>query len=74
MLVYQLCGEKNGERFLKSAHRFGENAQRFSAATAVLLVCAAVSHAGVAVFAAVSHAGVAVLLVAGAGGGSVKAK
>ena len=35
----------------------------FSAATAVLLVCAAVSHAGVAV-----------LLVAGAGGGSVKAK
>ena len=63
MLVYQLCGEKNGERFLKSAHRFGENAQRFSAATAVLLVCAAVSHAGVAG-----------LLVAGAGGGSVKAK
>lgn len=63
MLVYQLCGEKNGERFLKSAHRFGENAQRFFAATAVLLVCAAVSHAGVAV-----------LLVAGAGGGSVKAK
>ena len=63
MLVYQLCGEKNGERFLKSAHRFGENAQRFSAATAVLQVCAAVSHAGVAV-----------LLVAGAGGGSVKAK
>ena len=68
MLVYQLCGEKNGERFLKSAHRFGENAQRFSAATAVaatavLLVCAAVSHAGVAV-----------LLVAGAGEGSVKAK
>ena len=63
MLVYQLCGEKNGERFLKSAHRFGENAQRFSAATAVLLVCAAVSHAGVVV-----------LLVAGAGGGSVKAK
>ena len=63
MLVYQLCGEKNGERFLKSAHRFGENAQRFSAAIAVLLVCAAVSHAGVAV-----------LLVAGAGEGSVKAK
>ena len=63
MLVYQLCGEKNGERFLKSAHRFGENAQRFSAATAVLLVCAAVSHAEVAV-----------LLVAGAGEGSVKAK
>ena len=63
MLVYQLCGEKNGERFLKSAHRFGENAQRFSAATAVLLVCAAVSHTGTAVF-----------LVAGAGGGSVKAK
>ena len=63
MLVYQLCGEKNGERFLKSAHRFGENAQRFSAATAVLLVCATVSHTGTAV-----------LLVAGAGGGSVKAK
>ena len=63
MLVYQLCREKNGERFLKSAHRFGENAQRFSAATAVLLVCAAVSHTGTAVF-----------LIAGAGGGSVKAK
>ena len=63
MLVYQLCREKNGERFLKSAHCFGENAQRFSAATAVLLVCAAVSHAGVAVF-----------LIAGAGEGSVKAK
>ena len=63
MLVYQLCGAKKGELFLKTAHRFGENAQRFSAATADLLVCAAVSHAGVAV-----------LLVAGAGGGSVKAK
>ena len=49
--------------FAVSAHRFGENAQRFSAATAVLLVCAAVSHAGVAVF-----------LIAGAGEGSVKAK
>ena len=70
MPVYQLYTEKNGERFSENAHRLGENAhrlgenaQRFSAATAVLLVCAAVSHAGVAV-----------LLVAGAGGGSVKAK
>ena len=63
MVVYQLYTKRNGERFVKIAHCFGQNAQRFSAATAVLLVCAAVSHAGVAV-----------LLVAGAGGGSVKAK
>ena len=63
MVVYQLYTKRNGERFVKIAHCFGQNAQRFSAATAVSLVYATVSHTGTAAF-----------LIAGAGEGSVKAK
>ena len=42
MVVYQLYTKRNGERFVKIAHCFGQNAQRFSAATVVSLVCTAV--------------------------------
>ena len=48
MFAHQLYTEKNGERFLKSAHRFLENAYRFSAATAVSRTRVAVLLLGVA--------------------------
>ena len=58
MAACQLYAEKNGERFLKSAHRFGYNAQHLSAYTAI-------SRTRIAI----SHTRAAVLLIAVANGG-----